>query len=121
MFSYRRKQSSFSTLGMAKLQSPSSAQVDNRASTSVMQELLTPTQGLLPSRTGLNISPRRFFCRAAANKCSEKDSLYALGIAAFPASSPSNWEKKGSNWHCIFFYQILLKNIDAIKQRKAKE
>ncbi|RMC13148.1 hypothetical protein DUI87_10679 [Hirundo rustica rustica] len=36
VFSYRRQQSSFSTLGMAKLQSPTSAQADKRASTSVM-------------------------------------------------------------------------------------
>lgn len=93
-FSYRRQQSSFPILGMAKMQSPISAQADNRASTSVMPG--TPHSFLL-WRTGLNISHRRFLLQSICQKCGEKESLYALGTAAFPASSPSNWEKKGSN------------------------
>lgn len=59
MFSYRRQQSSFSILGMAKLQSPTSAQADNRASTSVMPGTPHSYTGAAPSENWTKHQPQK--------------------------------------------------------------
>lgn len=106
---------------------------DERASTAAMPGAPCSYAGaaetLFLARTGLNISHRRFLLQSSCQTSApRKESLYAPGFAALPASSPSNQEKKGKlkaintvNVSIKFFWELrMLLSTGKLKGRRGK-